>query len=122
MKTEELFKKYRSRLNKEAILRSLAFGLLVGLSALAVSAFIVWMTGFKAYWISLVVFGGVSVTAFLLFYFLKFKPSDYYIARRVDALGLEERMVTMKETSIATVKSTNTVIRKVTAKTQISDF
>ena len=97
MKTEELLKKYRSRLNKEAILRSLAFGMLVGLSALAISAFIVWMTGYKAYWISLVVFGGVSAIAFTLFYFLKFKPSDDYVARRVDALGLEERVVTMKE-------------------------
>lgn len=97
MKTEEVLKKYRSRLKKEAILRSLAFGFLIGFSALAVSAFVVWMTGYKAFWISLAVFAGVSLISVLLFYFLKYKPSDDYVARRVDALGLEERVVTMKE-------------------------
>ena len=97
MKTEELLKKYRARLTKEAILKSLAFGLLIGLSALAVSGFIVWMTGYKNYWISFVVFAVVTTATFALFYFLKFKPNDYYVARRVDALGLEERVITMKE-------------------------
>ena len=97
MKIEEVLNKYRSRLKKEAIIKSIAFGFLIGLSALAISAFIVWMTGYKAFWISFVVFAVVSAAAIALFYFLKFKPTDGYVARRVDALGMEERMVTMME-------------------------
>ena len=96
MKTEELLKKYRARLIKEAIIKAMVFGLLIGLSSLAISGFIVWMTGYKYFWISFIVFAVVSAAAFALFY-LKFKPSDYYVARRLDALGLEERVITMKE-------------------------
>lgn len=97
VKTEELLKKYRSRLIKEAMLKSFALGGLIALAALAVSAFVVWMTGYEAFWISFIVFGGVFAIATAALYFFRFRPSDDYVARRADALGLEERIVTMKE-------------------------
>jgi hypothetical protein len=45
----------------------------------------------------LVAFGVVAVASGLATYFLKYKPNPRAIARRVDRLGLEERMVTMME-------------------------
>ncbi|MBP5308657.1 MAG: hypothetical protein J6Z34_05950 [Clostridia bacterium] len=97
MKTEELLKKYRARLVKEAILKALSVGLLIGFASLIVSGFTIWMTGYKQFWISFVIFAVITAAAFALFYFFRFKPSNYYVARRVDALGLEERMITMNE-------------------------
>ncbi len=97
MNTDEVLKKYRARLTKQAILKSVILGLLISFSALAVSGFVIWMTGYKKFWISFIVFGVVFIAATVLFYFLKYKPDEYYVARQIDALGLEERVVTMHE-------------------------
>lgn len=88
---------YDYRLKREGILKSLLAGMTVGLAVAFVTAFITWMTGFNAFWLPIVLFA-VCVAAFtVLFYVKKFRPAKMTVARRLDELGLEERMITMAE-------------------------
>ena len=94
----ELFVKYRRKLTTEGVLRALLIGALVGLAVMLVLAGVLWYMGNKQLvWLPPVVFAGVTGLLFVILYFAKFKPSETSIARRLDALGLEERMITMTE-------------------------
>ncbi len=98
MKNQPLFRKYHKRIAWEGIVKSLLYGLIAGSCALLVSALLCWFFGFRGgLWLSIGLFVlGVVVTSLLL-YFLKFRPTSKQIAVRVDALGLEERLLTMLE-------------------------
>lgn len=93
----ELFKKYYSRLAKEGVLKSVLCGLLVGFLTLTVAGAIFWFAGWKAFWVCLIVWAVVSAASSVAFYKIKFQPTTKAIARRVDELGLEERIITMTE-------------------------
>lgn len=95
--SDKLLNKYQSRLTWEAWLRSFLCGLIVGGATLFIAAFVFWMTKPKFFWVSLVIFAAVVTVATLIFYFLKFRPTVKAIAKRVDALGLEERILTMNQ-------------------------
>ncbi len=95
--SSKLFKKYYNRLKTEGIIKALLCGLTIGFSALAVSATLFWFMGWKEFWVSLLIWAGVSAFATFAFYKFKFQPTTKAIARRVDELGLEERMITMME-------------------------
>ena len=99
MKIDELLKEYKAKLKKEALLKSFVIGGLIAFGVLFTAAFAFWFFGVKEFWISFVLFGVALGAAVPAFYFLKFKPTDAQVARRVDALGLEERVVTMNEFS-----------------------
>jgi hypothetical protein len=93
----ELFKKYYSRLAKEGLIKSILCGLIVGFSALFISSAVLWLTEAKLFWIAIIVFVVATAVAAPIFYYAKFKPTTKEIARRVDELGLEERVLTMTE-------------------------
>lgn len=95
---KQIFEKYYSRLVTEGILKSLVCGLIVGFAVNFVVAMITWLLRYDgALWVSLVS-GVVAVAATMpIFYFKLFKPTAEKIAKRVDRLGLEERLVTMLE-------------------------
>ena len=93
----ELFKKYYQRLAKEGILKSILCGLIIGFAFLAVFATLFWFMGWQGFWVGLILFGIISAVAGVLFYKWKFQPTTKAIARRVDELGLEERLITMAE-------------------------
>jgi len=93
----ELFKKYYNRLKTEGIVKALLCGLIFGCSALAISAGLVWFMGWKAFWVSLIVWAVVSAGTGVAFYKLKFQPTTREIALRIDELGLQERILTMTE-------------------------
>lgn len=97
MDVKELLKKYHSRLVKEAALKALLCGAIFGFVALLVFEFVAWIVAFGAIWLGAVVFVAVTAGAALLFYFKKFRPSMKQTAARIDRLGLEERVLTMKE-------------------------
>lgn len=98
MEKDALFRKYHRRIAKEGILKACFFGLIAGSGALFVTAFFSWFFGFKSgLWLSIGLFCAVSVSTGVLLYFLKFRPTTKQIAVRVDALGLEERLLTMLE-------------------------
>ncbi len=95
---ENMLNKYQSRIAREGILKSVLCGLIVGFSALAVCGLLSWFFGFReGIWVSIALFVvGTGVSA-PLFYVRKFRPTSKAVARRVDALGLEERVLTMME-------------------------
>ena len=95
--SSELFKKYYSRLAKEGLLKSILCGLIIGFLALTISSAIFLLMGWKSFWVCFIVFAFVAASTSVAFYKLKFQPTTKAIARRVDELGLEERIITMTE-------------------------
>lgn len=96
MENNQTFKKFKSKLTVEAVLNSVLMSFSVGFIAGGLIALICWLCGYKdGIWIALGTGAGCVLISFPLFYFLKFRPSVLQTARRVDALGLEERAVTM---------------------------
>lgn len=97
-KAQTLFEKYYSRLLWEGIVKSLLYGLIVGFSAMTVAATITWITAYKgALWVSLVFGFAALAIAAPIFYFKLFRPTTDAIAKRLDGLGLEQRLITMLE-------------------------
>lgn len=95
---KELYKKYYRRIAREGILKALFIALAAGSVVLALTEFISWIFGFKAgLWIGFLAFAMVTAALTPLIYLKKYRPTAKAIARRVDALGLEERMITMTE-------------------------
>lgn len=94
---EKIFKEYYNRLAKEGWLKALICGLIVAFATVFVSATTFWTFAIKQLWLVFVIFAVVAIGATLISYFVKFRPSTKDIARRVDALGLEERLLTMAQ-------------------------
>lgn len=94
---DKIFKEYYNRLAKEGWLNAAICGMTFALMALFVSAMAFWVFAIKQLWLLFVIFGVIAVGVTLLSYFVKYRPSTKDIARRVDALGLEERLLTMTQ-------------------------
>lgn len=94
---QEMLKDYYRKLSIEAWLVSLLCGLSIGFSAMFISSLIFWFTAPKYFWVSILIWVGITAGLTPLFYYKKYKPTPRRIARRVDDLGLEERLLTMTE-------------------------
>lgn len=95
---QNLFKKYHDKLFRESVLKACLCGLIIGGGVLAVTALLSWLFGFKAGLFLALGLGVASgVVSGFLFYRFKFRPTTRAIAKRVDELGLEERLLTMIE-------------------------
>ncbi len=101
---KEMLAKYRKRLVKESVIKSVMAGVSVGLACLF--GLSVWFylvpsvlsaVPYGLYWVPVTAFLAITAGAALLLYFLHFKPSTATVAKRLDSLGLEERTVTMME-------------------------
>ena len=95
--SKNLFQKYYKKLSREGLIKAILNGLSIGAITLFIASFIFWMTNPKLFWIGIVLFVGVTAGASWLLYYKKYKPTTKAIARRVDDLGLEERLLTMLE-------------------------
>lgn len=99
MDSKQLFSQHRKRLEREGWLKAALVSLVIGFAAMLIVAALTWAFEKNGLWYSLlalvVVAGGLTP----LFYYKRFRPTDMQIARRVDQLGLEERMITMTELS-----------------------
>ena len=97
MKTQN-FRKHQNRLKIEAILKAALCGITAGFGNSAIMAAVLWFTGFDFLWFLLPILAVVvGAAAAVVFYFSLFKPSVVDSARRLDRMGLQERMVTMIE-------------------------
>lgn len=94
---KQMFKRHYSRLLLEAVIKSALIGLAIGCGANFLAALAAWIFDFGGVWFAIGVGVGVWLISVVLFFFLKYKPSVAEIAKRVDRLGLQERMVTMLE-------------------------
>ena len=94
----EVFKKYYKKIGKESILNSLFCGLTIGFSLMFVCIAASWFAGFKAgIYIGIGAFVVSAGIATPILYKYKFRPTTKKVMQRIDALGLEERMLTMSE-------------------------
>lgn len=91
------FDKHRSRLLSEAMLKSAICGACVGFGAGFVAGALAWITKGVDFWLSFVAFFLIGALSSVGFFFVKFRLSNKSTARRLDSLGLEERLVTMVE-------------------------
>jgi hypothetical protein len=96
-KKNSLFQKYYSRMVLEGVLKALLFGITLGFAVNFLTAAISWFVGFENIWLSIGLGLGSAACSGTILYFLKFRPDSDDIARRLDRLGLEERMITMLE-------------------------
>ncbi len=83
------------RLRSEAIFKSCMAGFAIAFGLVTIVSALFWYFGVPYVWLSgvilLAVGGGLSV----VFYVWKFKPSAKANAKRIDKLGLDERLLTM---------------------------
>lgn len=97
MVKKRFFEKHHSRLVTEGVLKAALIGLTVGLFANFLAALAAWFFDFGGIWFAIGVGVGSALITGVILYFTAFRPTTQQIARRVDRLGLEERMITMLE-------------------------
>ena len=98
MKNKQTLQQFRNRVLAQSLLKSGLFGLLIGCCAAFLMAFISWFVGFNGgLWLSIGILVSVTAGSGALLYFTKFRVTNSLLARRIDMLGLDERIVTMME-------------------------
>ena len=96
-KERNVFNKFYGKLAREGLLKSLMVSASIAFVVAGLCAFAAWFLGINALWISLGIIGGLTLILTPIFYFKKFRPTTKSIAKRLDSLGLEERILTMSE-------------------------
>ncbi len=88
--------KFRRKLKIESLIKSALYSLLVSSILFILIEIVVWMNKLNILIsvIPSIISFGIS---FPLFYYKKFKYSEIQLAKRIDDLGLEERVITMAE-------------------------
>ena len=94
---DQFLTSYKKRMIVSSIVSSVLLGLIVGGLAAFVASFFCWLFSFEGVWLAVGIGIGAAVLGGFLFYFLKFRPSDHEVIRRIDSMGLEERTITMME-------------------------
>ena len=95
--SQNLFQKYHKKLSSEGFIKALLNGLIIGAGVWFVLSFVFWIVNPALFWLAIVAFVLVTAGATALLYYKIYKPTTKMIARRVDDLGLEERLLTMLE-------------------------
>lgn len=93
----KMLKKYRKSLAKEAFIRSLIWGGVIGFSVMAVLAWAFYFAGVSMAWLAPVIGIALVAAGTGILYFAKYRPTWKQVAERTDMLGLKERVVTMVE-------------------------
>lgn len=122
MNAKKYFDKHYAKLNLEAFTFSATWGLIVGAICGFIAALITWFTAVKPVWLCLLITLGtialVSVGVGVALYIFKYRPTPKNSAKRLDSLGLRERMITMLE--LEQDDSTIARLQREDAKTQLA--
>ena len=97
MDIRNLLTTYRKRLAREGWIQSLLCGLICGFALNILCSVIFLFFGIRMFWISILVFLAGTAATTPIFYYKKFALNKRQVAARVDALGLEERILTMTQ-------------------------
>lgn len=97
MNGKEYLGQYRKKIRTESILKSLIFAAAIAFIGSFITSFAIWFTEFSGWWISIIVFVALLAAVTPIVYFLKYRPTVKEVAKRLDMLGLEERVLTMTE-------------------------
>lgn len=93
----DTFKKYYRKLACEGLLKSFLIALCIALFVETAILAAFWFVGIKRIWLSVAISAGVCALLVPALYFMFFRPTTSSMARRLDKLGLEERLLTMNE-------------------------
>lgn len=94
---DEKFAEFKKRLVLEAWLKTFVCAFIVGFALTGLTALICWLAGYDKIWPAFVALAAGLCLTIPAFYFLAFRPTDKKLAVRLDALGLDERILTMNE-------------------------
>lgn len=99
MKQKGIFEKYYSRVAREGILKAALCGIIVGFFVDFVISLACWFANAAVWSVYLALGIGLLAGAVcaVVAYFKFFRPTTKSIAKRIDSLGLEERLITMTE-------------------------
>lgn len=100
METKKLFEKYYARLRRVGILKSFICSGIIGFAGAFAVALTLWFFDPSVLEVILYSVGAGLVLTLLfvpLFYFKRFRPTSQGIARMIDRMGLDERIITMYE-------------------------
>lgn len=101
----QIFSTYKKRMTVSAIISSVCYGLIIGGGVAFISALVCWLLNYNVVWVAVGTGLGSAVIGGILLYFLKFRPSEYSVVRKMDTMGLEERTITMYG-----LRNTNTTV------------
>ena len=93
----DTFKKYYRKLACEGLLKSFLVALCIALFVETAILAAFWFVGIKRIWLSVAISAGVCALLVPALYYMFFRPTTSSMARRLDKLGLEERLLTMNE-------------------------
>ena len=96
-KKQRQFSRFSRKLTVEGLLKALLIALTVGFGAVFVIAMVTWFMGKNSLVLCAGIVAGALVIGIPLTYAIFFRPTIKSNARRIDRLGLEERMITMVE-------------------------
>ena len=91
------FAKCFRKLVREGMLKAFLLALAIGFGVAFVVGSVTWIMGTNALWISLGAVLGIALIATPILYFSIFRPTVKSNAKRIDRMGLEERIITMVE-------------------------
>lgn len=97
IKKGSVFKSFYNKLAIEGILKSIMLSSVFSLVVVFITSAVLWFYNINALWIAIAIYFGVTAALSVLFYFRKFRPTTISMAKRIDSLGLEERILTMSE-------------------------
>ena len=91
------FARFSRRLTTEGLLKALLIVLAISFSIVFVVAAVAWYTESNVLWLCIGIVAAIALIGIPVIYFAFYRPTIQSNARRIDRLGLEERMVTMVE-------------------------
>ena len=94
---ESAFRSFYKKLAMEGVLKSVMLSSVFSLFIVFITSAVLWFYNVNALWIAIAIYVGVTAALSVLFYFRMFRPTTTSMAKRIDALGLEERILTMSE-------------------------
>lgn len=97
MKDDNIFKKFHFRLTAEGIIKAAICVLIVAFAASIIPAVIAYLNDRSWVWLSIIIWVIPTAVFTPVVYYLFFRPTAKEIAKRVDRLGMEERLITMIE-------------------------
>ncbi len=94
---DSAFRSFYKKLAIEGVLKSVMLSSVFSLFIVFITSAVLWFYNVNALWIAIAIYVGVTAALSVLFYFRMFRPTTTSMAKRIDSLGLEERILTMSE-------------------------
>lgn len=92
---DKKLEKYQKKIKNESIIKSIIFSLVIGFSVILLLSLIFFIAHTKQVLVTIILGVISAIAAGILIYIYKYKPTINSVAKRVDSLGLEERVITM---------------------------